>query len=39
MTEEVWLWFGSDPEICRLAGYYARVLSFAIPGTTDDGSR
>jgi hypothetical protein len=32
MTEKVWLWFGSDPEICRLAGYYARTLSFAIPG-------
>ncbi|KAG7366050.1 multidrug efflux protein [Nitzschia inconspicua] len=31
MTESVWLWFGSDPEICRMAGYYARVLSFAIP--------
>ena len=31
MTEKVWMWFGSDPEICRMAGYYARVLSFAIP--------
>jgi MATE family multidrug resistance protein len=31
MTEKVWLWFGSDPEICEMAGYYARVLSFAIP--------
>jgi Na+-driven multidrug efflux pump len=32
LTEKVWKWFGSDPEISRMAGYYARVLSFAIPG-------
>jgi len=32
VTEQVWLWFGSDPEISRMAGYYARVLSFSIPG-------
>jgi MATE family multidrug resistance protein len=31
-TEQVWLTFGSDPEISKMAGYYARVLSFAIPG-------
>mmetsp|Transcript_3241 Transcript_3241/g.7117 ORF Transcript_3241/g.7117 Transcript_3241/m.7117 type:complete len:504 (+) Transcript_3241:125-1636(+) len=33
MTEQVWLWFGSDPEISRMAGFYAKALSFAIPGT------
>jgi Na+-driven multidrug efflux pump len=32
LTEQVWLAFGSDPEISHMAGYYARVLSFAIPG-------
>ena len=32
MTEKVWDWFGSDPDIAKMAGYYARVLSFAIPG-------
>jgi len=32
VTEQVWLWFGSDPEISKMAGYYARSLSFAIPG-------
>lgn len=32
VTEQVWLAFGSDPEISAMAGYYARVLSFAIPG-------
>eukprot|EP00529_Nitzschia_sp_RCC80_P018861 CAMPEP_0113510598 /NCGR_PEP_ID=MMETSP0014_2-20120614/38225_1 /TAXON_ID=2857 /ORGANISM="Nitzschia sp." /LENGTH=514 /DNA_ID=CAMNT_0000406567 /DNA_START=103 /DNA_END=1647 /DNA_ORIENTATION=- /assembly_acc=CAM_ASM_000159 len=31
-TEFVWLKFGSDPEISEMAGYYARTLSFAIPG-------
>lgn len=30
-TEQVWLKFGSDPEISAMAGYYARVLSVAIP--------
>ena len=33
VTEQVWLWFGSDPEISRMAGYYATVLSWSIPGT------
>ena len=32
VTEQVWLAFGSDAEISQMAGYYARVLSFAIPG-------
>jgi len=31
-TEQVWVWFGSDPEISHMAGYYASVLSFSIPG-------
>lgn len=30
-TEQVWLAFGSDEEISEMAGYYARVLSLAIP--------
>lgn len=33
LTERVWLEFGSDPSISKMAGYYATVLSFAIPGT------
>ena len=33
LTEQVWLWFGSDPEISHMAGYYAKVLSLSIPGT------
>jgi Na+-driven multidrug efflux pump len=32
VTEQVWLAFGSDPEVSAMAGYYSRVLSFAIPG-------
>lgn len=32
LTEQVWVAFGSDPEIAAMAGYYSRVLSFAIPG-------
>jgi MATE family multidrug resistance protein len=32
LTEQVWLAFGSDPEISKMAGYYAQVLSLAIPG-------
>lgn len=32
LTEQVWLAFGSDPEISSMAGYYAFVLSAAIPG-------
>jgi multidrug resistance protein, MATE family len=31
-TEQVWLAFGSDREISEMAGYYASVLSVAIPG-------
>lgn len=31
-TEQVWVAFGSEPEISQMAGYYASVLSFAIPG-------
>ena len=31
-TEQVWISFGSDPEISKMAGYYARILSFSIPG-------
>eukprot|EP00536_Pseudo-nitzschia_multiseries_P009277 jgi/Psemu1/200296/e_gw1.255.29.1 len=32
LTESVWLWFGSDPEISAMAGSYSRLLSLAIPG-------
>lgn len=32
LTERVWTTFGSDPEISRMAGYYASVLSISIPG-------
>lgn len=32
LTEQVWVAFGSDPEISRMAGYYASVLSISIPG-------
>mmetsp|Transcript_5735 Transcript_5735/g.14218 ORF Transcript_5735/g.14218 Transcript_5735/m.14218 type:complete len:557 (+) Transcript_5735:259-1929(+) len=32
LTETVWLWFGSDPEISAMAGTYSRLLSLAIPG-------
>ena len=31
-TEQVWLWLGSDPEISHMAGYYARVLAWSLPG-------
>jgi len=31
-TTQVWLAFGSDAKISQMAGYYARVLSLAIPG-------
>lgn len=31
-TEQVWLAFGSDEEISAMAGYYASILSLAIPG-------
>jgi len=32
LTEYVWKAFGSDPAICEMAGYYARVLAWSIPG-------
>jgi Na+-driven multidrug efflux pump len=32
LTELVWTKFGSDPEIAKMAGYYASVLSISIPG-------
>ncbi|KAL3940788.1 MAG: hypothetical protein SGARI_000840, partial [Bacillariaceae sp.] len=32
LTELVWKKFGSDPEIAKMAGYYASVLSISIPG-------
>jgi Na+-driven multidrug efflux pump len=32
VTEQVWLAFGSDPEISAMAGYYSSVLSLAVPG-------
>ena len=31
-TDKVWLAFGSDPEIARMAGFYAQVLAWSIPG-------
>jgi multidrug resistance protein, MATE family len=31
-TERVWLMFGSDPKIASMAGYYARVLAWSLPG-------
>ncbi|KAG7366046.1 MATE efflux family protein [Nitzschia inconspicua] len=32
LTEQVWLWYGSDAEISHMAGFYAKALSIAIPG-------
>jgi MATE family multidrug resistance protein len=32
VTTQVWLAFGSDPQIAKLSGYYARILSLSIPG-------
>ena len=32
VTERVWTALGSDAEVSAMAGYYARVLSLAIPG-------
>jgi MATE family multidrug resistance protein len=32
LTEYIWIAFGSDPEISRMAGYYARILAWSIPG-------
>lgn len=31
MTESVWIWLGSDPQISRMAGYFARVLAWSLP--------
>ena len=31
-TEQVWVAFGSDAEISKMAGYYASVLAISIPG-------
>lgn len=30
-TETIWLWFGSDPELAKMAGYYANVLAYSLP--------
>jgi MATE family multidrug resistance protein len=32
LTEQIWVAFGSDPQISQMAGYYSSALSFAIPG-------
>ena len=32
LTEQVWIAFGSDPEISHMAGYYAKILALSIPG-------
>jgi Na+-driven multidrug efflux pump len=32
VTEQIWVAFGSDPQIAKMAGYYARILSISIPG-------
>lgn len=32
MTETVWKWMGSDETIARMAGYYAKVLAWSLPG-------
>jgi MATE family multidrug resistance protein len=29
-TEQVWVAFGSDPEISKMAGYYARILALSV---------
>jgi len=31
-TERVWLLFGSDPELAKMAGFYAKVLAWSLPG-------
>jgi len=31
-TERIWLAFGSDPVIAKMAGYYAKVLAWSLPG-------
>jgi len=32
VTEYVWLAFGSDPKIAHMAGSYAKILAWSIPG-------
>lgn len=32
ITEYVWLWFGTEPRIAAMAGYYAKVLALSLPG-------
>lgn len=32
LTEQVWVAFGSDPEIAHMAGVYAKILAFSLPG-------
>lgn len=32
LTEYIWVGFGSDPVIAKMAGYYSSVLSLSIPG-------
>jgi MATE family multidrug resistance protein len=31
MTEQVWLWLGSDPHTSQMAGYYSRMLAWSLP--------
>lgn len=31
-TGQVWLLFGSDAELAKMAGFYAKVLAFSLPG-------
>lgn len=31
-TEQVWILFGSDPELAKMAGFYAKVLALSLPG-------
>lgn len=32
LTEWIWDTFGSDPKIAHMAGYYAKVLAWSLPG-------
>jgi len=32
LTEFVWTKWGSDPDIAKMAGYYAKVLAWSLPG-------
>jgi multidrug resistance protein, MATE family len=32
MTGPIWAWFGSDAHLVRMAGYYAKVLAWSLPG-------